>query len=132
MAAAECIDAVEIRTCNAKILTSFKVNAKKASMQSKYIVIGNSISLDGSSETSAESAQSITSVLQIDQTFPRQDSGQTQPALAQKSKLGRKRYSTLESQRRIKTATLTELKSKQTVSFTHTHTHTHKRFVIHT
>ena len=61
MAAAECIDAAEIRTCNAKILTSFKVNAKKASMQSKYIVIGNSISLDGSSETSAESAQSITS-----------------------------------------------------------------------
>ena len=46
-------------------------------IQSKYIVIGHSISLDGSSETSAESAQSITSVLQVDQTFPRQDSGQT-------------------------------------------------------
>eukprot|EP00731_Ephydatia_muelleri_P032516 Em0024g60a len=54
----------------------------------KYIVIGNSISLD---ETSAESAQSITSVLQVDQTFPRQDLSQTQPALAQKSELGRKR-----------------------------------------
>ena len=36
-------------------------------------MIGNSISLDGSSETSAESAQSITSALQVDQTFPRQD-----------------------------------------------------------
>ena len=36
-------------------------------------MIGNSISLDGSSEASAESAQSITSALQVDQTFPRQD-----------------------------------------------------------
>ena len=79
MAAAECIDVVEIRTCNAKILTCVKVNC----IQSKYIVIGNSISLDGSSETSAESAQSFTSVFQVDQTFPRQDSDQTQPALAQ-------------------------------------------------
>eukprot|EP00731_Ephydatia_muelleri_P013121 Em0007g431a len=60
-------------------------------IQCKYIVIGNSISLDSSSETSAESAQSITSVLQVDQTFPRQDLSQTQPALAQKSELGRKR-----------------------------------------
>ena len=51
----------------------------------------NSISLGGSSETSAESAQSITSVLQVDQTFPRQDLSQTQPALTQKSELGRKR-----------------------------------------
>ena len=52
-------------------------------------MIGNSISLNGSSETSAESAQSFTSVLQVDQTFPRQDSGQTQPALVQKSELER-------------------------------------------
>ena len=99
VAAAECIDAVEIRTCNAKILTHVKVNAKKC-IQSKYIVIGNSHShsLDGSSETSAESAQSITSVLQVDQTFPRQDLSQTQPALAQKQNSGGN-DSTLESQR---------------------------------
>ena len=31
MAAEECIDAVEIRTCNAKMLTYVKVNAKNAS-----------------------------------------------------------------------------------------------------
>ena len=61
-------------------------------------MIGNSHSLDGSSETSAESAQSITSVLQVDQTFPRQDSGQTLPALAQKQNSGGN-DSTLESQR---------------------------------
>ena len=69
VAAAECIDAVEIRTCNAIILTHVKVNAKKC-IQSKYIVIGNSHSLDGSSETSAESAQSITSVLQVIREHP--------------------------------------------------------------
>ena len=96
VAAAECIDAVEIRTCNAKVLTHVKVNAKKC-IQSKYIVIGNSHSLDGSSETSAESAQSITSVLQVDQTFPRQDLSQTQPALPQKQNSGGN--DTLESQR---------------------------------
>ena len=42
MAAAECIDAVEIRTCTDKILTYVKVNCK-IYIQSKYIVIGNTI-----------------------------------------------------------------------------------------